>query len=384
MYIKNLKENMIVKNYKELCILIGEEIKTSNSKKAQLKEFERFCQYHRNGQKFIIDEIYKEPLPKISDKSLNHSKYIKEIEYILVDYLYENVREGETIQLSTSSLIQILAMANNTYAVGCYKKYELAEILNMEISAIILFYNTSRTEFHKIIDRALKNLQNRAVLNVNTCYMITYKDGDMKKTRKANVEESQYIIDTQKDVLQYMGLNSFQDLFLAGGKKYKEYMKLFKKELPKEWIFTYKAYDLCVGTKAIAIEKANLDKERNKLNEKLINRIHTCLKVKDENSNEGILINRLVDLKGYDSKIDDMINDLYKQHKVEYYKQLNNKEKEIHKMYVAKESFTDDYENRDCVELKEYFACVNKIFKNNKYEQSQEYWDSLFDMIDNL
>ena len=384
MNIKKLKSGMIIKNYKELCNILDEKIKTSNSKKAQFKEFDRYFKYHKEGQKFIIDKIYDKPLPKLEDKSLNNSKYIKEIEYILVDYLYHNVKQGQTIQLSTSSLIQILAMANKTYAVGCYKKYELAEILNMEISAIILFYNTSRSEFHKIIDRALKNLQNRAVLNVNTCYMIVEKEDKIYKKRMASTDESQLIIDTQKEVLEYMGFNSFRDLFLAGGRKYKEYNKLLNKELPKEWHFTYKAYDLCVGVKAVAIERKNLLKEKEILNNKLIDKIHTCLKVKDENSNENILINRLIDLKGYDPKIDDMIDSLYKEHKINYYNKLNKKDKEINKIHIEKDTLKDTYENRDCVELDEYFSYVNKILNKDKSSHTKEDWDSLFSIIDNL
>ena len=38
MNIENLKEGMVVKNYKELCKLLEIEPKISNSKKAQLKE----------------------------------------------------------------------------------------------------------------------------------------------------------------------------------------------------------------------------------------------------------------------------------------------------------------------------------------------------------
>ena len=47
MDITNLKSGDIIKNYKELCILIQEEIKDGNAKKAQLKEFERHFKYEK-------------------------------------------------------------------------------------------------------------------------------------------------------------------------------------------------------------------------------------------------------------------------------------------------------------------------------------------------
>lgn len=54
---------MVVKNYPELCELLGEEIKTSNSKKAQLKKWSSYFSWDKNGHKYTIKEIYDNPLP---------------------------------------------------------------------------------------------------------------------------------------------------------------------------------------------------------------------------------------------------------------------------------------------------------------------------------
>lgn len=43
MNINNLTENQIIKNYKELCGMLEINSTTSNSKKAQFKELDRFC-----------------------------------------------------------------------------------------------------------------------------------------------------------------------------------------------------------------------------------------------------------------------------------------------------------------------------------------------------
>ena len=73
MNIENLKVGQVIKNYKVLCELLGQEIKTSNSKKSQLKEWERYFRYHKEGQKIIIDEIFKIPL-SIEDGRTNANK----------------------------------------------------------------------------------------------------------------------------------------------------------------------------------------------------------------------------------------------------------------------------------------------------------------------
>lgn len=61
----NIMVGQVVKNYKELCALLGEEIlKGGSSRTAQLKEFARYFKWERDGQKYIITDIYDTPLPK--------------------------------------------------------------------------------------------------------------------------------------------------------------------------------------------------------------------------------------------------------------------------------------------------------------------------------
>ena len=55
MNVENLCEGLIIKNYKELCVLLGIKVTGGDSKKSQLKDLERYCKYHKEGNKFIID-----------------------------------------------------------------------------------------------------------------------------------------------------------------------------------------------------------------------------------------------------------------------------------------------------------------------------------------
>ena len=69
MKIENLTEGMVLKNYKHLCEVLGiKYTKSADSKKAQLKEFERFVKYKKDGNKFIIEEIFKTPKEKIDNR----------------------------------------------------------------------------------------------------------------------------------------------------------------------------------------------------------------------------------------------------------------------------------------------------------------------------
>lgn len=46
------------KNYKELVKALGWEEKKSNNRAGQMKQLDAMCKYHKEGQKFVIDEIY--------------------------------------------------------------------------------------------------------------------------------------------------------------------------------------------------------------------------------------------------------------------------------------------------------------------------------------
>ena len=57
-----------VKNYKEMCELLGEEKKCSSSKTAQLKEWERYFDWTNKGHLFLINKIYNKPKEKLENK----------------------------------------------------------------------------------------------------------------------------------------------------------------------------------------------------------------------------------------------------------------------------------------------------------------------------
>lgn len=66
--LSNISEGMIIKNYRELCKLLNIKEKAGDSKKAQLKEIERYIKFKKKKYEFIIEEIYEDPLPKIDKR----------------------------------------------------------------------------------------------------------------------------------------------------------------------------------------------------------------------------------------------------------------------------------------------------------------------------
>lgn len=68
MNIDKLEVGMTVKNYKELCSMLGEKVKTGKAKQYQLKEWNRYFNYIKECNKYTIIEIHEDILPKEDDR----------------------------------------------------------------------------------------------------------------------------------------------------------------------------------------------------------------------------------------------------------------------------------------------------------------------------
>ena len=112
MNINNLYKGLVIKNYKELCDLIDEKPKTSNSKEAQLKELKRFISYHNEGHKFIIDEIYE--IPQRKEDRRTNGLYIDDVQAMIINLLL-NSKENKVL-LSYGKLFKATNMTNDNYS----------------------------------------------------------------------------------------------------------------------------------------------------------------------------------------------------------------------------------------------------------------------------
>jgi len=63
-----LSIDMAIKNYKEMCFLLEEKEKQGKSRLLQIANWERYFKWHKDGQKFIIDEVFEMPIEKIDNR----------------------------------------------------------------------------------------------------------------------------------------------------------------------------------------------------------------------------------------------------------------------------------------------------------------------------
>lgn len=357
MKIENLTEGMIIKNYKGLCDLLGVEPKpTGNPKTAQLKEFVQFFDFCKveGSQQLMITKIHDTLKDKTDLRKLgSRSKYINEIGDILVNYLYEQgkVEDKYSTTLSLGQTLEVLGMVNKSYSIGLRHKRETAEVLDMNIFSVHYFFNNTRSEFRKIIERALNNLSSRRVLNWNKCIMICEKDGEDKTYRKADKQEEESIINAEKKILEHLNVRNMQELLFGG--KQRKFNKLVKERLPSKWLFYFYAYDLTIGDEAIKIERRLIEQSRKALNKKSKDKAIRLLKA-EEGKDEYKLIELLIDLLKYDLEISDAIQSKY---------ELNCMQR-FAKAWAAHDEFTNkiskiEYEFNGDIEMCDYFSYVS-------------------------
>ena len=251
----NLSTGQIAKNYKEMCKILGEDIKCGNSKKAQIKNWKRYFDFAKDGQKLIILEIYNEPLEKPEIHRTREGVYVQYIECLLMDMLAQS--PNHKIVSTKVNLYVTLGMANENYArfYDVVDKSKLVEEINNSndyksskkqdtmISKfdVISFYRYSSLELDRILLRSLISMKNRKLIDYKTSHIIEFTDNNDRYKNcsighLATVDEENKILDIEKRMVTEMRYNSLQEIVCSG--KIPLYRKLVNRgirEYCPEW-----------------------------------------------------------------------------------------------------------------------------------------------------
>ena len=119
---KNL-ELKIYKNWNEICEVMDWKIIRGTYKKARLKDLDTLCKYHKAGNKFVIEEIYEEPLEKIDNRVSNghskgsrgnNNKYLQYSSNIL-ENMFSKFNKAQDYYLTTNQLAKECCIINNNF-----------------------------------------------------------------------------------------------------------------------------------------------------------------------------------------------------------------------------------------------------------------------------
>jgi hypothetical protein len=331
MNLTNIKKGNIYKNYKSLCEALNEKIEAGNSKKAQIKRWEQYIKFKKEGNKYIIIEIYNSPKSKKDLRTGGNNKvtYINNVEKLILDLLVQDKNHGEVF-LSKNKLLQTLQMVNSNYSFGKYKPVKLSKYTNISKDEINEFYEVSDSMLQRNLEAALRNLRNRALIfwenSLTIGYISSYiptneenkikayktemidEDGDLELNfevarpvkqithRKATKEEIELILRTEKKVLKSLTCNSIQDTYKKGihDQFYKEVTNiLFEKAniylYYNSYEITYNKTDVLEEwneLEQLRLKESEKDKTQKELNKSIVNKLNKNAKNRHKTAEE--------------------------------------------------------------------------------------------------
>lgn len=310
--LSNIKEGNTYKNYKIICDELEVKQLAGNSKKSQIKEWERYFRYDKNGHSFTITHVYDKPLPENNNKT----KYIFEIEKLIIDKVVKDHTNG-AVFISKSELMTELRMINQNYTYAKYKQLRLSKYMDISMEEVEEFYLTSDSLIKRNIESALNNLRNKALLfwsnAITLCFIKTIvpkNDINEAKTlkhestnqygeetasfsspqpyihkeyRKATEEEIEMVLELEKKVMKEYGCKTLNEVYKRG--LHKKFYKETKNRLfdMANIYFYFNSYEIIANKKYIYDEWSELaeheleekERESNKdmLNDELVERI---------------------------------------------------------------------------------------------------------------
>lgn len=270
MDILNLKIGQVIKNYIELCKLLDVKPTKGKGRNYHIQEFERYCKYHKQGQKFIVDEVYAEPLPKVdgrvnNGKHISHTIYDDLMDNIVLNILLEEGEIEESFNGIFNYWIDLFTVEYEKMLKAGYEQF--AKKHNISKGLVLTYQQKMRNILNKLLETTLNRLQKQGIIKwkKRIKYIDTYCDVDF-----ANKKLTDKIDTAKKKVLNDMKITYAN---LAYPNTYKKYVKKVCKELDNVMNF-WNVY--CI--KLIKNDIDNVETDIDELKKRLILQLHKAVR----------------------------------------------------------------------------------------------------------
>ena len=149
MVFQKLKQGMEFKSYKALCEFLGVPPTGGRVKKLFLEELGRYVEYHKVGNKIIIDEVLNVPIAKVDkrkdkNKKSNNAMYSNDIQALIISLLAG--ADGHKKYLPVNRMLHLLDMVNQNYSEARRNIPKLAELTLVPESYCYDFFNTNNIQ----------------------------------------------------------------------------------------------------------------------------------------------------------------------------------------------------------------------------------------------
>jgi len=271
----NLQVGQVISNYKELCEIFGLKYsKGSKNRKYHLREVERYCTYHKEGNRYIIDQVYETPLEAIDNRKNNgghvaNTKYDDLMDRLVINTLHSR-KDERKIDISFSQLfyndIPILNEdLNDIYSIG---HENFAGKLGISKGLVLKYTEKLNKIVKKSLEISLNRLEKQGLINWSKNIMVIYPNSIQSIADEKLVQE---IKDAEIEVYKEMDISHFHRTNNNINRKFKR--RVYK--LLSEDISTY------FNVYSIEILDENIEKVESDIDElirRFIDSLHLSLR----------------------------------------------------------------------------------------------------------
>ena len=216
-----------IKNYKEMCRLLGEKQRAGNSKKSQFSRWSKYFKWEKIGHRFKITEITEEKFPTHDNNRVGFQlkEYNEFIQKLILHMLqqYSELHKGSHLLISNKGIILFLGIFNTAFFELNYDKKQREEFANehdIKEKFMRLFFQRMNSTMHGDINSALKQLQLKGLI-----YVTEVQIAKPTQTFQSGMVARDYVY--LEEFLNEYGLNDIATEFLEnyGVVSQKEYNK---------------------------------------------------------------------------------------------------------------------------------------------------------------
>lgn len=261
----NIKQGDVYKNYPALCRALDINPSTGNAKKAHMKEFSRFFNFHNEGNKIIIDEIYVEPFPRQDARTNgNNSTYRADLEVLIINYFNQHKDISHITLDRLARLIHIYPkqfLTDKEYWVD-FGVSELVVEQGVLPKHLSDFFFQSQLKARAIIDDCLHNLSKRGLISLSKDFMVSYSREDF--VVEAELKLAILITEAEEQALELLGLTRQQLFFTNDYKRFNEIVLSTLEKQGYKLSHYFKAYHIVLSPDAPSFDNLQVeDAQRN-------------------------------------------------------------------------------------------------------------------------
>ena len=215
-----LTEGLVVKNYRELCEIMGWKPVGGDTKVKHLKELESICKYTKDGYKFIIKEVYETPLPIMDKRGGRPTSIISDSIQLSILYALSKQTDG-ILEISKSKLLTAVGLINEQFNFVAYNRGLYSEYRHISEDIIDEFFDKAYSNINGYLDRALKILDNKALIKYrkDKVWIALAENG---VHRSATKEEVKLVMECERKTLYEFGVQQKDQIRWSDKKRFRE------------------------------------------------------------------------------------------------------------------------------------------------------------------